>query len=109
MSNVTLREFIFQKCYGEEMIKCLHNYRCLICFACQGVDDEHTCNKTMLIDNWEYAKHYIDLDDLLHSINVRCIKYGIDEMTQCELGILLQRSDKNWKAIVQAIVAILDL
>ena len=61
MSNISLREFIFQKTYAEEMIRCLHHFRSLICFACQGVDNVHTCNQHILTHNWEYAKHYVDI------------------------------------------------
>lgn len=109
MTEISFREFIFQKCYAEEMIKALKTCAPLVCDGCHDEDKEHTCLSRHYFLYWEQAKYFINLAIIYQNVNIKLAKYNLEEMSHFETYKMLLKLDKECIPYVQALVSILDL
>ena len=109
MTEISLREFIFQKCYAEEMIKALNTCMPLVCDGCQNDGSEHTCLYSNYYVYWDQAKYFINLSIIYQNVNIKLARYGLEEMPRYELYNLLFKLDKECIPTVKALASIIDL
>ena len=111
--TVSLKEFLFQKSYAEEMVECLHAFMFGICDVCQhknGLYDEHSyaCERDLL-KYWDEAKHYFSMKDVLENSDKRCEKYELEPFTWHEITLALCKVETEWKYQLQAMTVILNI
>ena len=108
-TNISLSEYIFLKCYSEEMIQAYYKCMPLICEACQNISEIHVCQSSNFFVYWDVAKYFMSVETIYTNVNMKLAKYDLEEMSYHQISCMLSTLDETWTSLIQVIISILNL
>ena len=109
MSQVNIREFIFQKCFAEEIIYALNKCMTLICDGCNERSEIHICLPNNYLTYYNLAKYFVNTNNIYINVNIKLAKYDLEEVSRSEITEMFLKVENEWSPIIHALISIIDL